>query len=306
MVCDPVCLTTLMEAAAMSMKTRCSLMVSAVAVLAFTAPAEPQAGKTDDAKTKRLAYVVQHGSAKNFAALLVKHFKSAVDVEASDAPGNVLLINAEPAVVDELLATLAKLDRKPQMVAVDMYVLQIQPRKAADGKAEPGYKAIDEKELSGAADKVTANLQALQKKGAVSGFKRFQVTAIENQQTKILNGESLAYITGSMNKGGIGRYMVVYKSIGTSATLTPRVAGDKTVTLELNLDDSWAYQPEEGPPVATDDAGLAIRATDFVVSKLDTSVSVPAGQAVFVSGVEAKSKSGKARTLLVVTARVIP
>jgi type II secretory pathway component GspD/PulD (secretin) len=210
-------------------------------------------------------------------------------------------------------STLAKLDRKPQMVAVDLYVVQIQPRKAADGKSEPGEgdKVIDDKELTGAADKVTANLQALQKKGALSGFKRYQVTAIENQQTKMLNGESLAYIVGSVNAAGKGgmpltRFTIAYKSIGTSVTLTPRVAGDKTVTLELNLDDSWAYQPDDGPAVARDDTGLPIRATDFVVSKLDTSVSVPAGQAVFVSGMEAKSKTGKARTLLVVTARVIP
>jgi hypothetical protein len=51
--------------------------------------------------------------------------------------------------------------------------------------------------------------------------------------------------------------------------------------------------------------GQPVMATEFAVSKLDAMVTVPMGQAVLASGVQTKSKTDHARTLIVVTARVI-
>jgi hypothetical protein len=63
------------------------------------ARAEPAGGKGDAAaKSKRIAYVVKYGSAKNLAALVRRHFKEEAEVEAAPDPAsNCLLIRTAPA-----------------------------------------------------------------------------------------------------------------------------------------------------------------------------------------------------------------
>jgi type II secretory pathway component GspD/PulD (secretin) len=295
----------------MSAKIRCSLIILApvalALALALAVRAQPRATKGDDAKTRRVAYVVQHGSAKSLAESLGKHFKKDAVIEAaSSSTANVLLISADAAVFDEVLATLAKLDRKPQLVTIELFVLNVPPPKGGDGKLGPADKEIDEKELSGAAAKVLAQIQALGKRGV--GLKRYQLTAVEQQQTKMITGETFSYVTGMTagGKGAVVRTTHAYKNVGTSVILTPRVAADKTVTLDLNVEESWPHQPEDAPILGMDDSGRPVRPTNFVHSKLDGSVIVPDGQAVLVSGVQTLSKKETGRTLIVVTAGIVP
>jgi hypothetical protein len=96
----------------MSMKWRIGSIALALIALTFSAQAQPQVGKGDDAKTKRIAYVVQSGSAKNLATLLAKHFKTDVEVQMGpDAAANVLLINTSAAVLGEVRRQPADLSR---------------------------------------------------------------------------------------------------------------------------------------------------------------------------------------------------
>jgi hypothetical protein len=83
------------------------------------------------------------------------------------------------------------------------------------------------------------------------------------------------------------------------------VGPDQAVTVDLNVEDVRSYQPEDGVPLGLNDKGQPVIATEFAVSKLDATVTVPMGQAVLATGVQTKSKTDHARTLLVVTARVI-
>jgi type II secretory pathway component GspD/PulD (secretin) len=296
----------------MSMKWRIGSIAVALIALTFSAEAQPQAGKGDDAKTKRIAYVVQSGSAKNLATLLAKHFKTDVEIQMGpDAAANVLLINTSAAVFDEVLATLAKLDRKPHSVALEVFVIDVEPKKGAEGKLVPGDKEIDEKEFVGPAERVTASIVAQQKKGVFAGVKRYQLTVVENQPANLLNQEHKPYVIGFVFSGkGAGgnmamRTTVAYKTVGTKMVLTPRMGPDQAVTVDLNVEDVRSYQPEDGVPLGLNDKGQPVIATEFAVSKLDATVTVPMGQAVLASGVQTKSKTDHARTLIVMTARVI-
>jgi type II secretory pathway component GspD/PulD (secretin) len=292
----------------MSMKWRIGCIALALIALTFSAQAQPQAGKGDDAKTKRLAYVVQSGSAKNLATVLAKHFKTDVEIQVGpDAASHVLLISTSAAVLDEVLATLAKLDRKPHTVALEVFVIDVEPKKGADGKLVPGDKEIDEKEFTGSAERVTASIVAQQKKGVFAGVKHYQLTAVENQPANLVNQETKPYVTGLVRAGGnmATRTTIAYRTVGTKMVLTPRVGPDQAVTVDLNLEDARSYQPEDGVSLGLNDKGQPVMATEFAVSKLDATVTLPMGQAVLASGVQTKSKTDHARTLIVVTARVI-
>src|SRR5207244_13152936 len=83
-------------------------------VVRIDSPTLAQTPKGDDAKTKRTVYVVKHGSAKSLATALGKFFKGDVEIQVlADGASDVLLLSAKADVFDDLLATLAKLDRRP-------------------------------------------------------------------------------------------------------------------------------------------------------------------------------------------------
>jgi type II secretory pathway component GspD/PulD (secretin) len=281
----------------MPVKVRVWLMALTLALLATSIQAQSPPGKQDDGKGKRIVYVVQHGSAKNLATMLSKHFKGDIDVQAGpDAGPNVLLINASAASYDEVLATLAKLDRKLQSVTIEIFVIELPPKQAG---------AVEEKDLSGAAEKVAEKVEALQKKGVFGSVKRYQTTALDNQQLKLLNGETKAIITGVVMRGnGQVSYTIIYKNVGTNIVLTPKLA-DKSVALDLNFEDVRAFQPEDGVPLGMNEKGQPILATDFAMTKLNTTMNVDPGQAVLLNGIETKSKSGTARTMVIVSVRTI-
>src|SRR5256885_1091852 len=103
-------------------------------VLRIDSPTLAQAPKGDDAKTKRTVYVVKYGSAKSLATALGKFFKGDVEIQVlADGASDVLLLSAKAEAFDDVLATLAKLDRRPQAVAIDIFVIDVPTKKSADG-----------------------------------------------------------------------------------------------------------------------------------------------------------------------------
>jgi type II secretory pathway component GspD/PulD (secretin) len=261
--------------------------------------------KGEDGKTKRLAYAVRYGSAKELAVILGKYFKGDAEVQAVDGSGNLLLINTNAAIFDELLATLAKLDRRPKTLSVEVFVIELPPKKGEGGKFQPADKDVDEKEFTGTIERVATNIAALQKKGTLGTVNRFTLTALENQTAHALNGGTKPYVAGITNIGGKSRTTITYRNLGTSVTVTAKV-GEGAITLDLTLDDVRMVQPEDGIALGMDDQGRTIMATEFATAKLNANVSVAAGQAVLVEGVQVSGKAGNSRTLVVVGAKVMP
>jgi type II secretory pathway component GspD/PulD (secretin) len=253
------------------------------------------------AKTKRTVYVVQHGSAKDLAEALTKHFKSDKEVQiVAEAASNCLLINAPEATSDELLPLLRQLDRRPQLVTVEVSVLDLSP-----GKPDDPAKDLDEKDLSGPSEAVQAKVQALKKAGQVAGLKQIQLSALEHKRMSALVQESKPYVTGTMRTGVGGTSSVInYRTVGSILTVTPQVAPDGVVTLDLKVENTHLSTPADGVVIGTDDKGAPVRASEFVTATLEGKVSVPPGQTVFAKGVKTTSKSEQARTVVLVSARV--
>jgi hypothetical protein len=278
--------------------------------------ADAKAAKDGDApKNHRLLYLVKHGSAKDLAAALADHFKGDAEFKAlPDAVSNGLLINAaSDAALDEVVKLLGQLDKRPQVVAVEVLVADVAVRKDGGDKPKPGdgEKAdaeqwLDEKDFTGTIEDVNAKVEAARKKGAITGVKRIQLTAVEGQPASAMVGDNKPFVVGVTTTGtGAKSRNITYRNIGLNANVTARVSPDKTVTVDLKFEDIRTSTPEDAPQLGTDENGTPIRAAEFITATLNDKLSIPSGRAVAAHGVKTTSKTEKAQTLVIVSARVV-
>jgi hypothetical protein len=263
---------------------------------ALAAAAEDKAAE----KSKRLAYVVRYGSARDLAKVLGEHLKGAAEVEAlPEASANVLLIRATPGAFPEVVKLLELLDRRPRLVAVEVWVAEVLP---GDKKAD----AVDTKPLNGPADAVRAKVEELQRKGRIGELRRLELTGAENQPARAFLGENKPLVLGmTVTAGGRISRNLTYRPFGVDARLTPHVGPDNVVTLELRLSSSRPHVSADSPVIGEDENKAPVRMTETVQTAVDGKVSVPSGRAVVVQGVKTTGKGGPHQTLVLVMARVL-
>ena len=255
------------------------LIVSALVALAAATTAATQ--ERPAAEPKRGAYVVKYAAAEDLAPLLAKHFKGVAEIQAGpEGTSNCLLIKAPPAVFDEVMKTLEKLDRRPHSVAVEVFVVQLPTKKADDKDKRP-----DEKAFSGTIDDVATRLDAMMKKGEVAGFKRIQLTTLEGQLGSLMLGENKPY--------AMGPNTTTYVNVGTQVKVTPQVTADRSVTLDLNVQDSRGRDSADQPGKP-----------EFILTSLAGKISVAPGKAALAKDAKVTSKEGEGETLIIVGARV--
>jgi hypothetical protein len=250
----------------------CALL--GLAILSTAAQSRP------GAESKRGAYVVKYAAAKDVAGILAKHFKGAAEIQIGpEGTSNCLLINATPAVFDEVMKTLEKLDRRPHSVAVEVFVVAL-PLKRADDKRP------DEKEFSGPIDDVVKRLEAMMKKRQVLGYKRFQLTTLENQPGMLMANELKPFPMGPMIRS--------YRNVGTQVRVTPQLVADGSVTLDLKLSSARGRESE-----------AAADTTEFILTSLAGKISVASGKVVLAKDAKVISKEGEGETLILVGARTV-
>jgi type II secretory pathway component GspD/PulD (secretin) len=234
------------------------------------------------AEPKRGAYVVQYAAAKDLAGLLARHFKGTAEIQPGpEGTSNCLLIKAPPAVFQEVMKTLEKLDRRPHSVAVEIFVVEFPAKKEEEEAKRP-----DEKDFSGGIDDVAKRLDKMMKKGQVAAFTRVQLTTLEGQLGRMMLGEVKPYKTGENTRS--------YRNVGTRVRVTPQVAADRSVTLDLNVEDSRGRASADDPDT-----------TEFIITALAGKVRIASGKAVLAKDAKVTSKAGKGEMLIVVGARVV-
>lgn len=278
-------------------------LVTAFLLILFVAAWWAQAQSDAPAKSGRVVYVVKQGSAKELGSVLGKHFKG--DVEAlPDPTGSVLLISAPSPLLDEVIKLLGQIDRRPRLVVVEVLIADVVQKKPE--RAEPEEKGLDERELTGSIPDVLSRVEALQKKGRLSGLKRVQISAVEGLPATASMGESKPFASGVAG-GAAGKTsrLINYRDTGTLLKLTPRVVGEKTVQMDINVSDSRLHVPENGVKIGVDENGAPVFATEFTNAQLTTTLNVPSGQAVAATGTKTSSPSGQVQRLVIVAARIV-
>ena len=276
------------------------LLLAALFLLIVARPApapEPAAGET-----KRAVYVVKSASAKDLAGALARHFKGAAEVVAGpEGTTRCLLVSAPPAVFDEVLKTIEQLDRPPRTVTVDVLLVELPARK---GDEKP--RGIDEKTFTGPIEEVAGRVEAMQKKGEALTLKRIQLTALEGQSSSMTLGENKPYTTGStVTATGIARRSIAYRNLGTQVRVTPLIAADGSVLLDLNLEDARMSTHDGLPAVGSDEKAQPVVAPEFIQTTLSGKIGVAPGKAVVAKDVKVSTKDGRSGAIVVVGARLI-
>src|SRR5262249_28460232 len=134
----------------------------------------------------------------------------------------------------------------------------------------------------------------------------------ENMAVQLENGQNKVNVIGSMAKkakaagGGFGETpTITYKDVGIYLTVTPRVHTDKRITLEIHLRDVNAIVRDDAIAVGMDDKGAAIMAQEAVVTAFEGRVGLVSGHAMIAAGGQSSAKSSTARTLVIVSAKVM-
>jgi type II secretory pathway component GspD/PulD (secretin) len=255
---------------------------------------QDKGARTDD-EIKHLVVPLRGSSGKELATLLNKQF--AGQAEAELLPDlNVLVIRAKGAVVPEIGKVLLQYDRPARSVRVEVLVVDLPPQE----------KVPDDSEFTGAARDVTARLDALRKSGKVSAVKRVEMTALENQQSRVIVGESKPFVVGTNRTGtGITTSTVTYRNLGLNVKVTPRLSQEGVLTIELDADEARAVQAEDGPVLGQDEKGQPIRATTFTNNQVNSRLIVPNEQMVVAKSIKTTGKAGEGRTLVLVTATLV-
>jgi hypothetical protein len=232
------------------------------------------------AESKRGAYVVKYAAARNLAGILARHFKGAAEIQAGpEGTNNCLLINAPPAIFDEVMRTLEKLDRRPHAVTVEVFVVELPTNKAGDRD-----RRFAERNFSGGIDFVAERLDTLMKQGRVAGFRRIQLHTLEGQPGVLLLGANKPFAMGTNT---------VFRNVGTQVRVTPQVLADGSVTLDLSVQDSRGRESATAPGT-----------TEFVQTSLTGKVNVAPGKTALAKDARVISREGEGETLIVVGARV--
>jgi hypothetical protein len=205
-------------------------------------------------------------------------------------------------------------DARLDKILTDEQKQQLRPMRERGPGAGAGFDAapaagasedVDEKDFSGSIADIDARVEALQKKGGAS-VKRLRLTAVEGQQVSVTMGESLPYVVG-VNHTATGQTSrnFSYRNAGLKADCTVRVSPDKVVSLDLKLEESHPYVPEDGIQIGADENGKPILATEFAQTTLNSKLDIPSGKAQAAVGVKTSAKAEKPHVLVIVGARVV-
>jgi len=249
----------------------------------------------------RQVYAARGATAADLANALTLHFQGEPFFRAvADPASNSVLLSGPKSILDDAVAVLHQIDRRPRTVHLEVLLVTL-----ASGDA----KALDGVELSGTTQVVLARIRELQQKGMITNVKIVELTALERQMANARVSESRPYVTGVVfggrgggPGGGSMSRSINYREVGTNVQVIPDVGRDGLVSLHLKVDDSHMRAAEDGVAIGADEKGTAVPATEFVTSTLETNLRVRPGQMVLAEGTKAGSKSGQAQTVILVTA----
>jgi uncharacterized protein (TIGR03000 family) len=164
-------------------------------------------------------------------------------------------------------------------------------------------KEIDADELNGTIKDVNDRIDSLTKKGLIDRVKRLELTVVEDRESNLVVGGSTPYVTGiTTTGGGTVSKSVARAQTGAEARLSARMTSDGQIQVELKLKEQGMRETEV--EIGKDEKGAAVPVMELLTSSVESKLVVAPEHARVVEGVKTQSKSGKAQTLVIVTARL--
>jgi len=148
--------------------------------------------------------------------------------------------------------------------------------------------------LSAASDSVNVLVRALQETGRLQILSRPQIMAIHNRQARVLVGQKVARITGTVFNQNGNQNQVTDVDVGLILNIIPQINNDNIVILNVQAERS-RVSDTQGTTIGTDDNGAAIIVPSIDNTSAVTTISARDGQTVVFAGLITSDKANVTR-----------
>jgi type II secretory pathway component GspD/PulD (secretin) len=238
---------------------------------------------------KRTVVTVRNAAAADLATALTEHYKGEPNVRVVAEPGsNALLITANPHICNDVLDTLALLDRPRRRIAVDAIVLELTAETDKGAATDPETAVNDDRAFTGPMETVNRRIEALEKAGKVVNVKRMHLETIENQPGQTQAGEERSIVNGfNVNaRTGLASPIVSRRPVGTIVSITPRITVRNEVLATVVFRDDRVQFPPDAVVLFNKGEDGPIIAPVIASTNTNTSMKLTPGQATLVHGLE--------------------
>ena len=233
-----------------------------------------------------IVYPLRSGSAQELAVTLQDIYELGGIVALPQQ--NVLLLRVDESVREEMLRTLAELDRAPRTIVVHAYLLR--------SHGDP-MSAAEAAEFSGRRSDVLQRIDVLRKSDRLSIENRIELATVENEKALAQTGKEVSLVAGTTVSPSRGRTNSYQRAeTGTIFTVVARVTPENNMLLQLNFEKSdiqhslaTGDDPSPSPPAL-------IRLTH------QSTVRLASGDAVLAGTMVGKADDPSGHYYLVVTA----
>lgn len=241
---------------------------------------------------------------------------------------NSLLVSAAPDDLEQIGQLIQQLDVSSKMVAIQMLLARAVP--LGDESAHPAAefptastttrrkRVVELKPLDGLATdaSIEERLRELKKDKQVNVLSRPQIITLNNQPALVSVGRRVAIADGAGQEPGDRSNQKDHGEVGLQVQLTPRVASEGQVVMEIGLE---VYQlrpvgagvPVKAPPAEVVGApsepasNTTVRALRNVTTTARTCLSVAAGRTLVLGGLMSDPEAPEEELLLFLTPRII-
>ena len=138
--------------------------------------------------------------------------------------------------------------------------------------------------------------------GAVKILARPQLTTLNNQGASFQAGQRVPTLSLSKDGNVATTHM---QDVGIIVGLTPRIAPDQSVTMEIDIEKSEVNPNEPGVPLGVDNKGNVILSPKVDTMTLQTTVKTLPRQATIVGGMALQNGDNRGELVLVIMPHIV-
>lgn len=211
---------------------------------------------------------------------------------------NSLIISGTSEAIHETVKLVEQLDAEPLMVSVQAVIGLIESRDGLSFLA-PNPEGP---ELSCSHAEACQLIEEFSKSDSVKILARPQVMTLDNQPAFLQIGHRVPRAQNVKDGTVVATEL---ENVGLILGLTPRISGDRVVTMEIDLERSELSSEEDGIPLGIDSKGNVVRSPKIETTMIQTTVKIPHSHAVLIGGLALQQGDKQGELVLVVTPHIV-
>lgn len=172
-----------------------------------------------------------------------------------------------------------------QLIAFELWIIRMRDAadpKNADELEQLSTRPADLPTILGDRDQVRAFIDRMQARKRLRSTAEYRLTVLDGQKSLLLDSAQLPQVTGVTLSDFGQSNNLLYRQVGTNIELTPRVERDRTITVDIRVEQSRLEVSDE-VAITKPKEGDAEYAVTIPALTLKTNVSLENGDAVLVA-----------------------